>query len=95
VIDPHVCGGGPETEEFWPLVIRDLSSGGIGVLLARRFEPGTELSIELSVGPDLPLRRLSARVMRVVPDKGGHWVHGCAFPTNLTDDELNTLLKYA
>ena len=95
VIDTSVYGGGPESEEFWPLVVRDLSNGGVGVLLARRFEPGTELSIELSTGPDVLPRRLSARVVRVVPEKAGHWVHGCAFPENLTDDELDSLLKYA
>jgi serine/threonine protein kinase len=95
VIDPHACGGGPESEEFWPLVVRDLSNGGVGVLLARRFEPGTELSIELSAGPGVPPRRLAARVVRVVPEKAGHWLHGCAFPDRLTDDELKTLLRYS
>jgi serine/threonine protein kinase len=96
VIDTSACGrGGPETEEYWPLVIRDLSVGGVGVLLARRFELGTELSIELSAGPDAPPRRLVARVVRIVPEKNGHWVHGCAFSQRLREDELNTLLKFA
>jgi serine/threonine protein kinase len=95
VIDTAVYAGGPESEEFWPLVVRDLSNGGIGVLLARRFELGTELSIELSAGPDVPPRRLFARVVRVVAEKSGHWVHGCAFPANLSDEELDALLKYA
>jgi serine/threonine protein kinase len=94
VIDPHVCGGGPESEEYWPLVIRDVSVGGAGVLLARRFELGTELSIEFSAGPGVPPRRVSVRVTRVVPEKAGHWLHGCAFPKQLTDDELDALLKY-
>jgi serine/threonine protein kinase len=95
VIDTNVFRGAPENEEFWPLVIRDLSVGGVGVLLARRFELGTELSIEVSAGPDAPPRRLSARVVRVVPEKNGHWVHGCAFPQHLAEDELDRLLKYA
>lgn len=96
VIDTSVCGdGGPENEEMWPLVIRDLSAGGVGVLLARRFEPGTELSIELSVGPDVAPRRLTTKVVRVVPEKAGHWVHGCAFPALLTDEELEVLLRFA
>jgi serine/threonine protein kinase len=95
VIDTAVCSGGPESEEFWPLVVRDLSNGGVGVLLARRFEPGTELSIELSTGPATPPRRLSARIVRVVPENAGHWVHGCSFPENLSNDELDALLKYA
>jgi serine/threonine protein kinase len=96
VIDTSACGtGGPENEEYWPLVIRDLSVGGCGVLLARRFELGTELSIELSAGPDVPPRRLAARVVRIVSEKTGHWVHGCSFAKRLTEDELHTLLKYA
>ena len=76
IIDPNVFCGSPESEEFWPLVIRDLSVGGVGVLVARRFELGTELSIELSVGPDVPPRRLLAKVVRIVPEKAGHWTHG-------------------
>jgi serine/threonine protein kinase len=95
VIDTAVCGGGPESEELWPLVVRDLSNGGVGVRLARRFEPGTELSIEFSSGAGAPPRRLSVRVVRVVPEEAGHWVHGCAFPAKLTDDELDALLKFA
>lgn len=95
IIDPNVCGGGPESEEYWPLVIRDLSNGGVGVLIARRFELGTELSIEFSRGPNETPKRLLARVVRLVPEKGGHWIHGCAFPKLLSNDELNTLLKYS
>jgi serine/threonine protein kinase len=93
LIDTSACGGGPESEEIWPLVIRDLSAGGIGVLLARRFEPGTELNIELPIESSAP-RRLSTRVVRVVPEKGGHWIHGCAFPARLSTEELDSLLKF-
>jgi len=95
VIDTSICGGGPENEEFWPLVIRDLSIGGVGVLVARRFELGTELHIELSAGPGVPPRRLVARVVRVVPEKTGHWIHGCAFAQQLSEDELAMLIRYA
>jgi hypothetical protein len=95
VIDTALHAGGSDNEELWPAVVRDLSVGGVGVLLARRFEPGTELSVELSVGPDAPPRRLSARVVRVVSEKAGHWVHGCAFSTRLADEELEVLLRSA
>ena len=96
IIDTHVFrGGGPDNEEFWPLVIRDLSIAGVGVLLARRFELGTELSIELSAGPDVPPRRLPAKVVRIVPEKTGHWMHGCVFADKLSEDELDTLLKFS
>jgi serine/threonine protein kinase len=93
VIDPDVHLGGPE--EVWPLVARDVSAGGIAVLLARRFEPGTDLSIELGAGAGGPPQRLSARVVRVLAERGGHWLHGCAFGSPLTDEELAALLKLA
>ncbi len=95
VIDTSICGGQPDSEEIWPLVVRDVSIGGIGVLLARRFEMGTELSIELSAGPDASPRRLAARVVRIVPEKAGHWIHGCMFREKLTEDELTSLLRFA
>src|SRR5262249_17830901 len=49
VIDPDIHGG--ESQETWPLVVRDVSAQGIGVLLARRFEPGAKLVIELMAEP--------------------------------------------
>jgi serine/threonine protein kinase len=94
LIDTSVCGA-PDSVEIWPLVVRDVSIGGVGVLLARRFEPGTELGIELSAGPGVPPRRMTARVVRVVPEKAGHWTHGCAFSEKLTEDELTALLRFA
>ena len=95
LIDTSAVGqGDPDSEEMWPLVIRDLSVGGAGVLLARRFELGTELVIELSAGLDAPPRRLPARVVRVVPEKAGHWVHGCAFAKKLSEEELDALLQF-
>jgi serine/threonine protein kinase len=94
-VDTAVHGGGEDTEELWPLVVRDVSAGGIGVLLARRFEMGTELTIELMTGPDPVPRRLPARVVRIEPESLGHWVHGCAFRHPLSDEELDALIKFA
>ena len=91
MVDPDVHAGGPG--ESWPLVVRDVSAGGAGVLLARRFEPGTELAIELAGGPGAPARRLPARVVRVRADRGGCWVHGCAFDPPLDGQQLAALLR--
>jgi hypothetical protein len=88
-IDTAVCGG---SRELWPLVVRDVSATGIGVLLARRFEPGTDLSIELADRPDAPRRSLPVRVVRVVAESLGHWAHGCAFFTPLTERDLTELV---
>jgi hypothetical protein len=94
-VDTAVYGGTGETDELWPLVVRDVSAGGIGVLLARRFEMGTELTIELTAGNDSAPRMLAARVVRIEPEKNGHWVHGCAFRHPLSQDELDALVKFA
>jgi serine/threonine protein kinase len=90
-IDPGVhCGGDLES---WPLVVRDVSAGGIGLLLARRFEPGTELFIEYGNGTSQPSRKLLTRVIRVQPEGNGHWVHGCQFLDLLEEGELAALVK--
>jgi serine/threonine protein kinase len=94
-VDTAVYGGNGETEELWPLVVRDVSAGGIGVLLARRFELGTELTIELTTGPDATPRRLPTRVVRIEPENIGHWVHGCAFRHPLSDEELKALVNFS
>jgi hypothetical protein len=93
-IDTAVFGGGEDTEEIWPLTVRDVSTGGVGVVLARRFEAGTELMIELGTGPTSTPRRLPVRVVRIEPDSVGHWVHGCAFICPLAEDELAALVRY-
>ena len=94
-VDTAIYGGTGETDELWPLVVRDVSAGGIGVLLARRFEMGTELTIELTTGNESAPRMLAARVVRIEPEKNGHWVHGCAFRHPLSQDELDALVKFA
>jgi serine/threonine protein kinase len=94
-VDTTLHGAAAETEEGWPLVVRDVSVGGIGIVLARRFERGTELSVEMRCGPDQATRRFRARVIRVDPDRGGHWVHGCAFLTPLGETDLVGLLQFA
>ncbi|QDU21471.1 serine/threonine-protein kinase [Urbifossiella limnaea] len=92
VVDTTLHGG---TEEVWPLVVRDVSGTGIGVTLARRFEVGTELGIELHAGREPGLRRFAARVVRVQSDRGGYWVHGCVFDPPIHEDDVAGLLEFA
>jgi len=92
VIDTGVGGG---SQELWPLVVRDVSAGGVGLLLARRFEPGTNLWIELPSGPGTTPRTLPVQVVRVSAEPLGHWAHGCAFHTRLTEGELAAFLTEA
>jgi serine/threonine protein kinase len=85
-------GGSPDAAELWPLVVQDVSATGIGLLLARRCEPGTELSVEVVTGAGRPPRPLPVRVVRVRKDHYGHWLHGCAFLSPLPEPELSALL---
>ncbi|MCI0704819.1 MAG: PilZ domain-containing protein [Planctomycetia bacterium] len=82
-----------ESQEIWPLVVKDVSAGGVGILLARRCEVGTELLIELVTANRTP-RILPVTVVRLRRDNLGHWMHGCQFHTPLEEDELNALLNH-
>lgn len=90
VFDPP--GDGPPSQQVWPLVIRDVSAGGVGLLLARRCEVGTELLIVLPGGARKGMRLVPVRVVRVKRENHGHWAHGCSFLAPLGDDELAALL---
>jgi hypothetical protein len=85
----------PKSQEVWPLIVRDLSAGGVGLLLARRCEVGTELLIDLAAGPDRTPRTLPVRVVRVKRENHGHWAHGCQFLQLLSEEEVASLLDHA
>jgi serine/threonine protein kinase len=93
VIGASVHPGGEE--DRWPLVVTDVSETGFCVRLARRFEKGAALAVEIAVRPDLPPRLIHVRVVRVREDRAGHWVHGCALDDPLPPEELKALLKMA
>jgi hypothetical protein len=84
----------PPSAELWPLVVQDVSAGGIGLLLARRCEPGTELSVELTGDAGRAPRSLPVKVVHVRKELHGHWAHGCTFLTPLDDAELLALLDH-
>jgi serine/threonine protein kinase len=88
-------GGGADAKEAWPAVVRDVSAGGLGVVLARRFEPGTLLAVEMEGGPRKKVRTMLVRVVRVQGEELGHWRHGCAFVTPPDDNDLGQLLREA
>lgn len=81
--------------EIWPMIIQDLSAGGMGVLLVRRFEVGTILSVELCKGLDGNPISVQLRVVRVARDQAGQWLHGCKLLKPLPGSVLNFLLNQA
>ena len=59
---------------------------GISLLLRRRFEPGTVLTIELRRKEDNHLHPLVVRVVRVQQKSRREWLVGCAFARRLSPD---------
>ena len=80
-----------DVETNWPGIIRDASPGGIGLILKRRFEPGTVLSVEVAVKPEGRCSFL-ARVVHATPYRKGRWVIGCAFARPIEQQELRIFL---
>ncbi|MBY0523266.1 MAG: PilZ domain-containing protein [Gemmataceae bacterium] len=79
-------------DESWTATVRDLSTGGVGIVVNRRFEPGTLLSIELQDADRLSARTLLVRVVRLTKEGKEHWLLGCAFTTKLSEAELLALM---
>ncbi len=79
-------------KESWSAVVRDLSTGGVGILVNRRFEPGTLLSVELQDPEKTAARTLLVRVVRLIQQDKDHWLLGCAFTTKLSEADLLTLM---
>lgn len=88
-------GGRPTTEleELWPAIVMDISTGGIGLSLARRFEPDTLLTVELDGDGPKSGRTVVAQVVHVRPEEVGHWFHGCSLATALNSNDLHDVIE--
>lgn len=78
-------------DDHWPAQVHDLSAGAIGLLLKRRFEPGTLLAVDLQCLSLSFSRTLVARVIHAKSHGGGDWVIGCILANKLDEDELEVL----
>jgi hypothetical protein len=76
-----------EHTKSWPARVVDISAGGIGLVLSRRFEPGAMLSVCLA-SPDGETRTLFLRVVHLAKNVDGGWRLGCAFASELGEEEL-------
>jgi len=72
----------------WEGQVVNVSRGGLALLLTRRFEKGTLLSVELQDRSQTVARSMFARVVHASPYDQGRWLHGCAFSGELDDDDL-------
>ena len=60
--------------------------------MSRRFELKTLLAIELLSRSGQPSRRVFARVVHVHRRGDGSWLLGCAFATELSEEDLQALI---
>jgi c-di-GMP-binding flagellar brake protein YcgR len=81
--------GGEEWQRAWVL---DLSLGGIGLLLSRAIEPGTQIVVHLKNATRDKVYQLTARICHATRQPDGDWILGCEFIEKLTDDQMDALL---
>lgn len=74
-----------------PAKVLDSSAGGLGLLVNRPFENGTILSIELPCTGGHSSRTVLARVVHARGKQGSYWILGCAFTSQLTEEDLRSL----
>jgi len=79
----------------WPGMIRDVSEGGVGLVLGRRFERGAGLAIELPATEERPAETLLAKVMHTTALPGNKWLLGCAFVSRLSEEEVRLVVALA
>jgi len=75
-----------------PATIRDISTGGISVIVSQWFGPGSLLRIDLENAARGFSRTLFAQVMHAAVQADGRWFIGCALLHQLSPDELRALL---
>jgi hypothetical protein len=77
--------------EPWLAWVRDVSTQGIGLVVDRRFAPGTPMLVELQTDDGLTCT-VTARVVRARAEGEAEWLIGCTLTRELDDDELEKLL---
>ncbi len=75
-----------------PATINDLSTGGLGLVLGRRFEAGAGLAVELPDASTQVNETLLVKVVQVEAQPGGRWLLRCAFITELSEDRILALV---
>jgi len=80
-------GKGPD-EVSWSARVLDISRGGLSLQLNRAFEPGSILSVDVPLGPDLAPRSLLVKVVHAQNQGSGKWSLGCAPEKNLEEEDL-------
>jgi hypothetical protein len=86
------CEPIPAAEHF-PGTVLNISEIGIGLLLDRQVAAGSHLWVVMRGADDVLLGKMMVRIVRFNPQPDGHWMHGCLFAKEMSDQEIRTLQK--
>ncbi len=75
-------------EHSWDARVIDISATGVGLLLGRRFEPGTLLSFRLEGRSEGQSYNAVARVVHATRQAEGGWLLGCVLLDALDESQL-------
>jgi len=68
--------------------VKDISKGGINLLVKRKFDTGDLLSIELPKSGDPAMHSVLGCIVRVLPEGDDAWAVGCVFSRELSEEDL-------
>jgi serine/threonine protein kinase len=91
--DTSLHSGTPELQESWEAAVKDLSLTGIGLILNRRFEPGSVLTVQIDSTDGQFSKTLEMIVNRVKRAARECWFLGCTFSHPLDKEELRKLVS--
>jgi serine/threonine protein kinase len=93
VVNTSLHDTGDAVQDTWPATVENVSKTGLGLVLGRRLERDTILTLELTTAGSNSPTLLFARVVRVQAQGFGHWFIGCKFLVPLNDENLQALLE--
>jgi hypothetical protein len=77
---------------MWPATVRGISFERILMVLQRRFEPRTGLSLLLPQPGCVSTSSAVAHVTRVDPFADGGWLLDCSFVASISEEQLNAVV---
>jgi len=84
-----------DNDIMWPATVCYISPGRIGLVVQRRFELRTRLSLSLPDSGSDSVSSVFAHVTRVEPHNHHCWFLGCTFDTPLNPERLNVFPRAA
>lgn len=88
---PLAARGGNDI--MWPATVREISAERVAIVVQRRFEPQTSLSLSLPESDFRSCCDVFARVIRVETLGNQQWLLDCKFVNPITEERLNALLE--